>query len=808
MTMMWSTLARAARAWLRTPRLSAAIVACTAVSIAGASTVLTFVYSLLLRPLPFPEPARLVMVRPESVSPSIGNRPYFSYPDFADLRASATSFESLDAAIVSRLVIVTGNGAERLRGEVVTPGYFSLLGLTPRRGRAFSADEYAGRGERAILISSRLWRAHFASREDLVGQPVQTRSGPAVVIGIMPEGYLGVAEDEGTDYWLAERQTNHPAMLTARTDPTTLVFGRLKRDVSIEAAQGEVKALLERLAKAHPRGRDELAGSVTAFGERWRADLRPGLVTMLVASLFLLCIGCGNVAILLLARLVTRERELAVRLSIGASRVDLVKLMGAEGTVLALVGGGLGLALSFGLSDLFQRVGGIALPTHLPVVFGAGPLALTATVVVLTGFVFSLLPALVASRIDSAAALRSGGRSVASGALQGRGGEWLIVGQTALAVTLLAGAALFIRSYDRLRFIDMGYRTENLLRYQVSLQRENHPSPENVEAFYRTLKLDLGAIPGVRRTAYLGPTLPPYDANEIEVSLKGRDLPTANGTLKVNQHFATNDAFEILGVPLREGRLFGPEDRRGGAPVGLVSETLARRIAGSSSALGQEIMVDGASVRIVGVVADARWNGQRNRNPSGLNLFLSLDQFPQLSVGVLFDGAMDVHALIDPIRLVVVSRDPTAAVHWIDTMDEALDFQTVSERFWTVLAAAYATTAFLLAAFGLYGILTHSVVSRTREIGVRLALGATSFAVARLVTLQGLRLVTLGLGSGLALVLLLGRLIEARLYAVSARDPIAIGGAALALLVTGALIAWVPARRAARVSPLAALRSE
>jgi hypothetical protein len=259
-----------------------------------------------------------------------------------------------------------------------------------------------------------------------------------------------------------------------------------------------------------------------------------------------------------------------------------------------------------------------------------------------------------------------------------------------------------------------------------------------------------------------------------------------------------------------EGRMFGAEDRRGGAAVGLISETLARTIAPNGSALGRSLLMGPTEVvvLVVGVVKDARWNGQRNRRPSGLNLFLSLDQFPQLSVGVLFDAAVDARSLIDPVRKVVVGRDPAAALHWIDTMDEALDFQTVSERFWTFLAAAYAATAFLLSVLGMYGVLTHSVVSRSREIGVRLALGATSSTVARFVAGQGVRLVVIGLALGLGLVLVLGRVIASRLYETSATDPASLAAVAVVLLTAGAMIAWLPARRAARISPLAALRSE
>jgi len=802
-------IAKAIRAWRRTPRLALAIMACIAVSIGGASTVLTFVYSLLLRPLPYPEASRLVFVEPEGGAPRPGDRPYLSYPDFFDLRESATSFEKVEGAMVSRLIVVTSNGAERLRGESVSPGYFELFGLRPQRGRLFTRDEYLGQGERAMLISSRLWRAHFGGREELIGEAVETRAGPAVVVGVMPEGYLGVAEDEGTDYWLAERQTNHPALLAARGEPTVLVFGRLGRGVSMEAARHEVASIVAGLARSHPDTSRTLKATIEPLPEKWRADLRPGLLIMLVASIFLLAIGCANVAILLLARLVSRERDLAIRLSMGANRRDLLRLMGVEGMIVAATGGGAGVLLSLWLSGLFESVAGMALPSHLPVAFGLGPLFLSFLAVTITGIAFTLLPALIATRIRSADALRSGSRSVAAGALQGRSGRLLVVGQTALAVALLAGAVMFLRSYERLRFVDMGFRTEGLLRYQVSLQSDRYGSPEAVEAFYRQLSTDLSALPGVRGLAYLGPTLPPYDVDLIPLRVKGQDLPTPDGSVRVNRHFATNDALSILRVPLLQGRLFGPADPRGGRAAALVSKSLARLIAPSGSPIGRTLSLPGGvEAVVVGVVRDARWNGQRDRHPSGLNLFLSLDQFPQSSVGVLFDCAVDPRSLIDPVRRAVVRRDPTAALHWIDTMEEALDFQTVSERFWAFLAAAYALTAFSLAGLGLYGLLTHNVASRTREIGIRMALGATSGAVARLVAGQGLRLVASGLVFGIALSFLAGRLIESRLYETSTADPRAYAVVAALLLITGALIAWAPARRASRLSPTTALRSE
>ena len=793
----------ALRSWLRTPRLALTLLACIAVSIGGTATVFTFVHAILLRPLPYPHAERLVSVVPMNLGDA--EREYLSYPNFADLRAAATSFEMFEGATVSRLVIQTAEGSERTRGETVTPGYFDLLGVRPELGRAFTADEYAGRGERAIILSSRLWRSRFGSDPGVLGKPISTRAGPATVVGIMPEDYLGIGEGDGTDYWLAEKQNNHPNQFTDRATITTLVVGRLKPGVTRAQAESEVQSILRQLAAAHPNENAKLGAILKPLGERWREPLRGGLLTMLVGSGFLLLIGCGNVALLLLARLVDRERELALRLALGADRLALIKMMLRESLLLAVVGGALGLLLASWLIDIFVKAAGVVLPLQMPVELSTVPILISALSVLATGLLFGILPAFAAARVNTNAALHAGGRGVVAGTLRGRVGRALVIAQTALAVALLAGAALFVRSYGKLRHTDFGFRTESLLRYQVSLQRENYPTPDSIEAFYRSLADDLALLPGVKQFGYMTPTVAPYDAEEELVRIKGSALDP----LPVQARFTNNDALQILDIPLRDGRMFAPQDRRGNPPVALVSETFARRIAPDGSAIGRAFFLrDNTEVQIVGVLADALWRGRRDRHPTHLEVILSLDQFPRHSVGLLFDTAVEPNSLIEAVRRTVLARDPSAALHWITTMEQALDEQTVNERFWTVLASAYAGTAFLLAVIGLYGVLSHSVASRKQEMGVRLAVGATAGALARLVVGQGLRLVSLGAALGFIISLALGRLLEARLFGISARDPFAMIASALLLFAVALIACWLPARRAARTDPMTALRSE
>ena len=498
-----------------------------------------------------------------------------------------------------------------------------------------------------------------------------------------------------------------------------------------------------------------------------------------------------------------------MRLALGASRRRLVRMMFGESILLALTGGALGVFLATWLVELFVKTSQLELPTHMSVAVSAGPLALCALVVVATGLLFGVLPAFAATRVNASSALRSGGRGVVGAPLRGRTGRVLVILQTALAVALLAGAGLFLRSYEKLRHADFGYRTESLLRYQVSLQQENHRTPEAVENFFRTLSADFAALPGVERFGYMGPTVPPYDGMDGKARLKGGDFGTRDGALDIQMRYTVNDTLAILEIPLKAGRLFGPQDRRGNPAVGLVSETLARRIAPDGNAIGRTLLLaNNTEVEIVGVLADALWEGRRNRRPDHHELILSLEQFPQLSVGIVFATAVPPNSLIDTVRRTILARDGSAAIHWITTMEEALDSQTANERFWTVLATAYAGTAFLLAVIGLYGVLSHNVASRRQELGIRLAVGATAAALARLVIGQGLRLVVFGVVAGSAAALVIGRLLEARLYGITARDPVAMLASALLLLTVALLACWLPARRAARTNPMTALRAE
>lgn len=808
---MFNDLALAFRSWCKTPRLSLTLLACIAVAVGGAATVLTFVHGVLLRPLPFPEQDRLVHLVPAGLDPANTTaRPYFSYPNFADFRSAPRSFEAIEGVTVSRLVMLTPGGAERLRGETVTPGYFHLLGLKPLHGRLFTDDEYAGRGDKAVILSHRIWTTRYAADPGLIGQPVRTRLGPMLVAGVLPADFLGIAENDGTDYWLPERQHSHPAMHTDRSWPSTLVFGRLQPGVGRAAAEAELRGVLAGLAAAHPEVNKGLGARVTPLSDLWRATHRSGLVLMLYASLFLLAIGCGNVAILLVARLVTRERELAVRLSLGAGRGRLLRLLLTESCVLAAVGGGLALLLATWLVDAFAGAFSDPQRLLLPLTLDGGALALCLGAVAVTGLGFGLLPAWIATRIDPAAALRSGGRGVAAGALQGRGGRLLVAAQTALALALLVGAALFLRSYGSLRYTDFGYRTSGLLRYQVSTERETHPTPEARAAFFRDLDRELRTLSGVRDIGSMAPTLPPWDPEPLEIRLKGGDLGTPTGALQVNQRFASPGVFSILRVPLRSGRMFGPEDRPGSRAVALVSESLARRLAPGDDALGRTLAFafNNSEVEIVGVVADARWNGQRDRRPSGFDLFLSIEQFPQPSQGLLFDCTVAPASLIEPVRRVIVARDPTAALHWIDTLDQALDAQTRDERFWTALATCYAVSAFALSIFGLFGVLSHSVAIRTRELGIRAALGASARQIALMVVGQGLRTVALGAGAGVGLALLAGRWLQAKLHGIPATDLPSFAGSLALLALVAALACLLPAHKAAKTDPVIALRSE
>jgi len=795
------------RTWTRNPRWTVAVLACLAVSIAGAGTVLTFAYSLLVRPLPFPQGSRLAVIEPLGLAAS--ERAYLSYPNFADLRERLRSFERLEGAMVSRLIVDTPMGAERLRGETVTPGYFELLALRPQLGRPFAAEEYAGRGERVVLLSSRLFRSHFGGDPAVLGRALVTRAGPRVVVGVMPEGFLGIAEGEGTDIWLPEQQSNHPQLVTDRSQRSVLSFGRLAEGVTPARASAELAAAVGRLAAEHPEANRSLEARVVSLGEHWRSGLREGVVWLLLGSLFLLAIGCGNVALLLLARLVPLEREIALRLSLGASRGRIVRERLLDAALLSGAGGALGIAGALGLLAVFREAGRFALPIHLEVELDRWPLALCAALVVLAGVVSGLVPALVAGRASATFALRPGSRGVVASALGGRMGPALVAAQTALAFAVLVGAALFARSYEGLRFADFGYRTGGLLRYQVSLPTGGYASADAIAAFWDGLDAELRALPGVRGLGYMRPTVPPYDAADTRVALTGESLAAPADALPANLRWATAEAFSVLGIGLREGRSFTSHDRRGAPPVALVSASLARRLGGRP--LGRTLRIEAqpaVEAEVVGVVEDALWNGQRNRMPSGNDVFLSLAQFPHPSVGIVFASSGAPRGLVDPVRRLVLQRDPGAALHWITTMDEALDQQTAAERFWALLAGAYGLAAFALSVLGLFGVLSYAVASRTREIGLRMAVGAEPSAVRRMTLAQGLRPVLVGILAGAGLGFVAGRVVESRLHGVAPFDVPSYAAAAALVLATSLLAALLPAWRASRTDPMAALRQD
>jgi len=793
------------RGWVRQPAWTCSVLACLAFGIAGAGTVMTFAYSLLARPLPYPEPDRLVLLVPAEPGP--GDRPYVSYPNFVDLRERLASFERLDGAMVSRLVVETPLGSERLRGEAIGPRYLDLVGVAPALGRSFTAEEYEGRGEPVVLLSHRVWVSHFAADPAVLGQALRTRAGLRTVVGVMPDGYPGIAEGEGTDVWLPERQSNHPALLENRAEKSTMAFGRLKAGVTLDAAAAELLQAQAVLQSEHAEANRALSLRVQPIAELWRERFRGVLRWLSVSAVFLLAIAAGNVSLLMLVRALATRSEFALRRALGAASERLWRDQWRQSATLATFGGVLGVLLAYPLVRAFAALGQWAIPIHLRVQFDALPVVACAVAVCLVAAVVGLIPAF-ALRADVAASGR-GARGVL-GATHGRRLRGLLVAaQCALSFAVLVGAALFGQSYQGLRHIDFGYRTDQLLRYQVSLQADRQGDPVALQAFWNDLSRQFDAIPGVRGHGYMAPTLPPYDAEATTAAIAGT-TPTGGGDgLPTNLRYATPEAFAVLGVGIRAGRGFEPTDRAGSRPVALVSEGFAARLGGN--VLDRTIRLATAQpveATIVGVVANARWNGQRDRNPNGNDVFLSLAQFPRASVGVVFDVAGDPSAAVAPVREQVLRLEPAAALHWIDTMDQALDGQTAPERFFAMLGWTFGGTALLLSLFGLYGVVSHYVASRRRELGLRLALGSTPRRVHALVQSQALVPAGIGVVVGCVLGYALARLVESQLHGVAALDPSSYVLAAIAVLGGAVLAALVPGLRAASTSPGDSLRAD
>lgn len=798
----------AARSLARSPGFTLAALMALELGIGANTAVFSVVNSVLLRPLPYADPDRLVMVFDSFQQQGMERGPA-SIADFLDWKSQARSFHTIDA-IANRSYTLTGDGeAEQIPGRSVTASFFETLGVRPLLGHTFApGDDQPGRAQ-TVLISERLWQRRYGASPDIVGKEIVMNGRPFTVIGILPGSFRFYGD---ADAW---------SILTL--DPPTrrgpfFIRGvaRLKAGVTLDQAAKEMQSIAQGVERENPRDYTNLRFPVVDLREFVVGDVRPLLWVLSGAVLFVFLIAVANIANLMLARATARQRELAIRLSIGAGRGQLVRQLMTESLILALAGGALGLALAYWGVAALRWIGPNGLPRLAEIGVDSGVLLFTLLVSVASAVIFGLGPALSASRAPLTDGLKEGGRGGESQAHRRVRGV-LVIGQAGISVLLLIGAGLLIRSFHLLGSVDPGFHAqpERVLtmllsptgpRYLSPAPVDGQPQPNRALAAYWDQILErIRTLPGVE-AASIAITIPPdrvafTDGYEIE----GMPAPPGSVHPAVPVPYVSHDYFETLGIPLLRGRWFDERDQRDSPRVTIISEALARRHFPGENPVGRRLK-HGSYMEIIGVVGDVKYQGVHNEDtPAYYELSA---QVPTRPMWLLVRGRGDVQTLTMAIRREIRSLDPDVPVDRVGTMAQVLAESVSLPRFRSLLMSVFAATALLLAATGIYGVIAYSVAQRKQEIGVRMALGATRARVVGLVIGQGARLAAVGIALGIGGAIGLTRFLENMLFGIATSDIVTFASAPLLLAAVAIVASLVPALRAASIDPVTALRQE
>jgi putative ABC transport system permease protein len=808
-------LRHAFRGFVKTPGFTAVAVIALALGIGANSAIFSVVRAVLLRPLPFPEPDRLVMIW-ENHLQSGWHRGLVSPANFLDWKDQSQSFEAMAAYSPRGFNLTVGNETERIRGAVLSGEFFRVLRADPILGRGFLPGDGRG-GDRLALLSHGLWQRRFGSDPRVVGRPITLNSEAYTVIGITPPGFRLA---EPVEIWaLAKNVVPENPFLPPGVDITKVrglhffrVVARLKPGVPDAQAQAEMDAIALRLQSQYPDNNAGQGVEIVSLHESMVGDLRPALLVFLGAVGMVLLIACANVANLLLARAAARQREVAIRTALGAGRLRLIRQFLTESVSLALLGGGAGLLVALWGLDLLVALGPETLLGAGTIQIDGQVLGFTLALSILTGILFGLAPALKSSEAGLRGSLQEGGRGATTGPRARLTRNLLVVTEVALALVLLVGAGLLIKSFARLQRVDLGLDPSGVLTLFSAVPEVRYAEPPQRAEFYRQALERVASLPGVQVAG--ATTSLPLDGkgSELTFVIEGRPVPPPGQEPDSGYHQVSPDFFRALGIPLLQGRFFTEGDARGATGVAIINDTMARRHWPGEDPLGRRISF-GTNERnepewlsIVGVVGDVRYEGLHAEVTP--DVYVSYLQAPSRAMTLVVRAVIDPASLASAVRREVQSIDPEVPLHHVRTMREVLSDSIATRRFNMILLASFAAVAALLAAVGLYGVMAYSVTQRTHEIGVRMALGARRRDVLRMVVGQGMALALIGVVLGLGIALATTRVLRNLLFGVTVTDAGTFAGVALLLASVALLACYVPARRATKVEPMIALRYE
>ena len=814
---LWQDIRHGLRLWVKRPGFTAVVVCTLALGIGANTAIFSVVNALLLRPLPFREPERLVMVW-ETMP---GNDERWVAPgNFLDWREEARSFERLEGYFDTRFNLTGAGEAERVDGVVVSGGLFQLLGAQAVAGRTLTADDDRA-ASRLAVISQGLWQRRFSGSREAIGRSINIDGEPTEIVGVMPAGFNF---PERAQVWVLGhagvplssslvKAFPNASATTSRDIHIFNVVGRLRAGVSTEQAQGELSTIARRLELEHPETNKGLGTSVVSLQRQLVGDVRPALLVLLGAVSFVLLIACANVANLLLARATRREREMAVRVALGASRLRLIRQLLTESLLLAFAGGALGLLVALWGVDLFVALSPGDIPRLAEVSADRGVLLYALLVSVVTGVAFGLFPALHATRLDLNGALKEGGRSGGEGGRRSRVRGALVVAEVALAQMLLVGAGLLITSFMRLSAVDPGFAPASVLTARVALSDDRYAEPGARARYYDATLERLRALPGVEEAGAVSNLPLSGGGFNRGIRLEGRPPAGPDENITADYQIASPGYFRALGITLLRGRQLAETDDERAPRVAIVNETLARRYFPGEEVLGKRIAFGDASREeswrtVVGVVADVRHKELGAEAFPGAYIPYRQDREKWNRVSFAVRASGDPRALAASLRREIASVDADQPVTNVETMEEVVAASVKRPRFITSLLAALALVAIALAAVGVYGVMSYTVTQRTHEIGVRMALGARPADILRMVVRGGMTLAGLGVATGLVSAFLLTRYLSGLLYGVSAADPLTFAAVSTLLVVVALLACYLPARRATKVDPMVALRYE
>jgi putative ABC transport system permease protein len=795
----------AVRSYLRSPGFALACILTLALGIGATTTIFSVVDAVLLRPLPYPAPDRLVQIgmRFGSIQVSAG-----SPPDFFDIRARARTFDALAAARMQWLDLAGDGEPERFDAVGVTASYFDVLQVRPALGRAFDASGDVAGGEAVVVLSHGLWQRRFGGASAVLGRPLMLNGRPWTVIGVMPEGFVppSAVYHEAVSMWFPLGQVEDD--LTTRGDAFVQLIGRLAPDASIAAAEAELATIAAALDAEYPDG-NERRYWIAGLHARTVGDVGGRLYVLLGAVTFLLLIACANVANLFLVRATERGREIALRAALGARRRRIAAQLLTESVVIGLAGGMVGVLLAqVGLSA-FRALGPGDVPRLAEAALDVRVLGFATAVSLATSALFGLAPVLGGVRARLAQTMRDGGHGATTGRTQHALRGTLVAGQIAVALVLLVGAGLLINSFVRLSRVDAGFDPDHAVWLQVTLP-ERYQSAASRALFFDRLRERLRQLPGVMAAGGIHGL--PLDGNRsiTSLSIEGVAYASEQDLPRVAHHSATPGYFAALGIAIVQGRDFTSEDRADAPPVVIVSETFARTHWPDEAPLGKRVQVGAATepwATVVGVAGDVRHHGLAE--PAEPLLYRPVAQFARgnLTFALRYENG-DAGALLRSARQAVWDLDATLPLDRFGTLTAHVRGSLVQPRFYTLLLAGFGVVALGLAFVGLYGTLAYTVRTRAREIGIRLALGAAGRDVHRIVIGQGMRLAAIGIVVGAAGALVASRVLRSLVFDVTPTDAPTFAAVALAMALVSLAACWLPARRAAGTDPMRTLRAE